>query len=378
MSSFKINVHTMNNVMDSAEQLETVLQQTADSVYSVKRNLLAQIQQREQIDHRLLSTANQLMAQRQSLGRVINVGRQAARLYQENEERLLQSTENQKSKIDISKINAFFPRRDDWVPIITPPSFEELIRKILYPPTFLTGYVLRYLNDHPSDSLVSGEIGASLGPTIAAKASGDLLGYKLKNSAKAEWNFQKREAGISAKSKLEIYGARGEASLNSGVINNSVQGQLLTGAVTGKVSATLFKDGRLDPSLEAKVSAGGNVVSGKIDQTVGSDDFNYHAGAKGELLTAEAKAGISISKDGVEASAGAEAYVAKGEVSGGFTLFGIRFDASLEGKAGGGGLKAGGSVGKDSVSGELGAGLGFGGGIKIKIDWSNAFWKKWR
>lgn len=89
MSEFKIRVQDLYGIMDSTEALEAVLQQAADGVQSVKRGLRAQVRQRERIDSRLVSTIQQLEKQRQSVGRIVSVGRQAAGLYQDTERALL-------------------------------------------------------------------------------------------------------------------------------------------------------------------------------------------------------------------------------------------------------------------------------------------------
>jgi len=89
VSEFKVQVQNLYGAMDSMEALETILQQAADGVCSVKRNLRAQVRQRERIDSRLNSTADQLKAQRQSVGRAVSVGRQAAGLYEKTEAQLL-------------------------------------------------------------------------------------------------------------------------------------------------------------------------------------------------------------------------------------------------------------------------------------------------
>lgn len=384
MSEFKVRVQNLYSTMDSMEQLETVLKQSANEVLTIKRNLTAQIRQRERIDNRLVAASNQLGTQGQSVGRAVSVGRQVAALYQENEEHLIQSCSHSEVKPNLpnSKI----------IDIISKLQMIEISPEkltVLGPggqaPSAITSAIdlfpLLWDRFFPSNPLISGEIEGGLnffGIDVSGKASGEILGYQYKKTSSAEWDTQKGKIGISAKREFELYGAKGEASWNIGnIIHNSAEGELLSGTVSGTIGATLFKDGRLDPSLEAKISAGGSVASGKVEQTVGSDDFNYHSSAKGELLTAEAEAKVSLGKDGIEVSTGAEAYVAKGKISGGFTLFGIKFDATLEGKAGGAGAKVGGSAGPDSVSGEIGAGLGLGVGLKVKIDWSNAFWTKW-
>ena len=89
MSEFKVQVQNLFGAMDSTEQLESILQQAKNSVISVKRNLRAQIRQRERIDSRLTAIAEQLGTQRQSVGRAVSTGRQIAGFYQETEQMLL-------------------------------------------------------------------------------------------------------------------------------------------------------------------------------------------------------------------------------------------------------------------------------------------------
>ena len=151
-------------------------------------------------------------------------------------------------------------------------------------------------------------------------------------------------------------------------------------AAEGEIAATMYKDGKLDPRFAAVAAAGANVVSGSINSKIGNDQFDVHSKASGELLGAHAEAGVQIGKVkykdengneveayGAQATVGAEAYLAKGEVSGGFKIFGYDIDFSLEGKAGGAGVKAGVTATTGGIEGELGAGLGLGLGIKFHI-----------
>ena len=82
MSDFKVQVQTLYGIMDTTEQLEFALQQAAEGVYAVKRNLLAQVRQRERIDSRLNTAAQSLKTQQKSIGRAVSAGRQVAALYE--------------------------------------------------------------------------------------------------------------------------------------------------------------------------------------------------------------------------------------------------------------------------------------------------------
>ena len=153
------------------------------------------------------------------------------------------------------------------------------------------------------------------------------------------------------------------------------------------MGCTLFSDGELSPQITAKVKAGVNAAEGSFSTTTGNDNINYHASGHGKVLSAEASGEASLGKIvstdasgnqtvsyGVKAEAGAEAYLAQGEISGGFSLFGVKVDLGLGGKAGGAGVKAGGSITTNGVEGSIGAGLGLGADISLKIDWSGFRW----
>jgi hypothetical protein len=126
------------------------------------------------------------------------------------------------------------------------------------------------------------------------------------------------------------------------------------------------------------------VAKGEENLEIGNDDFNAHEKATGELLGAKAEVSAGIGKVsykddngnittglGVTGKVGAEAYVAQGKISGGFTVFGIKIDLGAEGKAGGAGVHAGGAITTGGVNGSIGAGLGLGAGLSINIDWSD-------
>ena len=83
------------------------------------------------------------------------------------------------------------------------------------------------------------------------------------------------------------------------------------------------------------------------------------------------EAGAIDGEIGVEAKVGAEAYLAKGELSGGVSVFGIDIDVGVSGTAGGVGASAEGSVTTGGVSGSIGGSFGLGAGLELSIDWSD-------
>lgn len=161
---------------------------------------------------------------------------------------------------------------------------------------------------------------------------------------------------------LEAEGSYGFASGNAGLEVGSADATLEGGAV-------LFDNGTIDPNLYAKAEVSGSVLTGELDGTLGSEDYNVHGGLEGEVLTADASAEVQIGTDGIAAEAKAHAAVVEGEASVGFTLFGISVDATVEGDALS--IGAGGSIGVTDDEFELGAKLSalLGVGIKLRLSW---------
>lgn len=225
--------------------------------------------------------------------------------------------------------------------------------------------------------------GKLLGINTSGTAKGDLIGGSVKGKTSAKWDTKKGE--ISATGQVDANGhlAEGELSGNIGYLNGSVKAGIGVAAATGSVGATLFKNGKLSPKLQAKAEGSVSAASGEAKVSVGTDENNIHAKASGDLGKAKAEASVGVgmvstkNADGEEKTAfGAEgkfevgAYAAEGKISGGLTIFGIKVDASIKGKAGGVGAEVGGSVTTNGVSGTIGAAFGLGGGVEISVDWS--------
>lgn len=239
------------------------------------------------------------------------------------------------------------------------------------------------------DGAVIGNAGTFNVGAVSMGWSGGLLGYGTEFSVESKWKPDEGEASLEAKFEGDVALAEGSLSYRYGALSSELSGKVLTAGVSGTLSASLFKNGRLSPGITLKGEASAFVLQGEASRTLGTEDTNIHAKAEGDLLTASANAQVGIGEVtitnedgstttgyGAQASVGAEAYVAKGKVSGGFTIFGIEFNASVEGKAGGAGVTAGAGVTTEGVSGKLGAGLGLGAGIEFSIDWSGFKWPK--
>ncbi len=206
---------------------------------------------------------------------------------------------------------------------------------------------------------------------------------EAKNSSGASWDVKSGDVHAEFGGKVSFSGVDGEISGNIGAGKGTLEGSIGNASAQGSIGLTLFSGGQFAPAIYGEAKAKANVAQGKVSGQIGEDDSNVHVAAEGTLLGAEAEAkfqaGKIVEEDGtvnygVEGKVGAEAYVAEGSVSGGFTLFGIKIDATVDGKAGGAGAKAGGKVTGGAAEGELGLGLGLGVGVKIKIDWTNFKW----
>jgi len=232
------------------------------------------------------------------------------------------------------------------------------------------------------DAAVNGEF---LGIGAGAGVSGALLSYKTNGEAKAEMDFEKGNVGAKANVGAEFHGAEAGAEAHFGDYA-SANAKVSAGNVSanGEIAATLFEDGKLSPRIAAGVGAAASVLAGSASAKVGNDIIGANASASGEVLAAHAEAEAAVGKItykdkngkevegyGVKATAGAEAYLAHGKVSGGLKLFGYDVSLSLEGKAGGAGAKAGFTASTGAVSGEIGAGLGLGIGLGFNISKSS-------
>lgn len=177
--------------------------------------------------------------------------------------------------------------------------------------------------------------------------------------------------------------ASGTASGSGDNWNASGNYQFLTGGVRGTIESGWTRDDVFDPHIHVSGKIGGSAVTASGNAKYGNDDYYAFADGKGDLLHVEGRAnadvgrmelehadGTTSTEYGVSGEIGGEAYLAGGEVNTGFEIGGIRFTIGAEGYAGGIGASASGKVTTGGVSGSLGVGAGFGGKLKISVDWS--------
>lgn len=244
-----------------------------------------------------------------------------------------------------------------------------------------------------SDSVISGSLSGAttiFGTVASGTISGSFLGYDVSGKKGIKWKIDPKtgklkDASAEISGDASVYGAKGSAEGKYGMLSGAVSGSLLNAGVHGAIGASLFKDGKLSPSVSAELKAKANVAEGEAKAQFGDKNNNAHVKASGEVLGASAeasgKAGVITYKDeagneirtiGAQGKVGAEAYAAQGSISGGITIFGVKIDASVSGKAGGAGVSASGQVTANGASGSIGAGLGLGAGLSISVDWSGA------
>lgn len=227
--------------------------------------------------------------------------------------------------------------------------------------------------------------GECFGISTSVTAEGELIGGSVKTKSKATYDIKDKDFDIEKSVTAEGHLAKGSLSGSLGICKGEIEGTVGSVSATGSVGVSLYKDGVFSPAISAEIKAKAVAVEGEAKVTVGDDEYNAHAKAEGSLLIAEAEAsgrvgmityedevtGQKITAAGAQGKVGAEAYLAEGKISGGFTIFGIDIDIGVSGKAGGAGVKAEGRATVGGISGEIGAGFVLGFGFKVSIDWSD-------
>ena len=222
---------------------------------------------------------------------------------------------------------------------------------------------------------------------VTGTAEGDVLGFSTK-TYNGKWKTSEKDgkidSGATVGMELEGHLAQGKHTFDvNGLLHREIKGTVGSVSAEGTAGVTLYKDGKLSPALQAKLKAEAVGLKGSIEDRVGTEDYNYHAKASGSVGVAKAEASVGLGRItytdkegnqhtewGAQAKAGAEAYVAEGKVSGGYTIMGIKVDVGVSGKIGGAGASAGGQATTSGFSGKAGLGAGVGAGIEINVDWS--------
>lgn len=231
------------------------------------------------------------------------------------------------------------------------------------------------------DALYEAAIGTSgaglFGISHSSKDTVKLLDVSSKFEDKTKWSKKDGDLKIGMEGSVEVKGGMVKHEEKYGIFSSETELDAFKVSGSAGVFCALFDNGKFTPGAGIEGKIGGSVLSGKQKYKAGTDDVNVSVAVTGSALSAEAKGSAKagmIKKDGryvfgVEASGEAGAYLAKGEIKGGFELFGIKVDTKIKGSIGAG---AEGEI-KTSADGlKIGAGLSalIGAGLELEINWS--------
>lgn len=360
MSSFEVNLSKLRKHSSDINEVNKILNSLKQQIEKCNRNLSSCLSYNSyaNIKKSLLSTSNDLQKQIVHL-KSLSLGLSNVANTYSNTESQIKST-----RISFMNKNEMFKK-----------SILELING-------------GSINGRIIPSLFAGSSFA-LGNLASGKISGGLFEYDVNGNAKVKWKKNEDGSWEDASAEIEgsasFHGAKGSVEVNVGALSGSASASLLNASVNGAIGASLFKDGKLAPSVSAELKGKVNVAEGEVKAQYGDKYNNAHIKASGEVLGASAEAsgsagvityknsnGETVKAIGVQGKVGAEAYAAQGSISGGVSILGVKIDVSATGKAGGAGASASGQVTSNGASGSIGAGLGLGGGLAVAVDWSGA------
>lgn len=387
MASTKIDIGAVIGLSHTVSDAKTTITNVKSSFNSTRKQIDGKIMNRKNLANRFRSVYNALGAIESKVSRIKTTVENGANRYRDTDQTVLGWSNDIVENFFVSSVvgvgsgaisqaalefEQIGRNGEDASTVNTESTFEQVLKDDWK----MEGAVL--------SGAVTGS-GEFLGVNASGTVSGELLGGSVTTKSKATWDLQEKDADIEKSITAEGHLAKGSLAGNYGILGGKIEGAVGTVSATGSIGVSLFKDGKLSPALEASLKAKAAVAEGEAEVKLGNDEFNGHVSADGTVLGAEAEisggvgmitytdeaTGKTKTEFGARGKAGAEAYVAEGSISGGFTVFGIKIDVGVSGKAGGAGVSAEGRVTTGGVSGEIGAGLGLGLGLKLSIDWSN-------
>lgn len=401
MSEILVKTNIMTQCVSSEQAMMKKLNSLAGEIERVQRNLSFNVKSRARISSQLSSLSKVTQRNADRMSSLASVLSNAAGTYSSTEKRISGNVNGTSLKKDgnSNASNRLYNIINGFNISDVFPWFMQLLKNMLtkvgkISSTGKNGSTTAWdkLAEGIDSAMFSGAVSASgsiFGYASAISLSGNALGGSASIKGGASWNLDDGDAGANYSVNGEVHAAQGKIAGKIGSLGGDANLTVGKIGASGEVGVTLFKDGKLNPSIEAGLSAEAKGLEGEGNIKLGSEDNNLHGKAEGTLFGAEANAsagagkityensnGKTVSGYGVKGEVGAEAYLAEGKLSGGFNLFGVEIDASVSGKAGGAGAEAGGHITTNGVSGKIGAGLGVGGGVEINIDWSNFSLKK--
>ncbi len=195
-----------------------------------------------------------------------------------------------------------------------------------------------------------------------------------------EWNDDDDNVRFYRENEAFFHGISGKVDIKFDDFSGSGEINAFNGTASSAIYAEIMEDGNFNPKVGVKGEAKGNILEGDISGQIGNEEFNTHGELEGVLVGGEASGEVSLgdlgedekgrTKYGLKVSGGAEAYLAKGEARGGFTIFGIDVDYVISGKAGAAGIKAGGEISNQGIYIDAGLAALLGLEGEVSIDWS--------
>lgn len=368
MPDILIKGDAAKNQVDEEKQLQTNLDEIAERITDVKRNLRFKIKASEQIGSQLEQLINTVERYSKDMGLLSTALSHSIEDYNKTENRIILHT-SLRNSTGVGDTNS---------------SANKGMGNSLNPNADNRGFFEQLMQDGKVErsafSMSNQYTGSIFGISTGIGATRNFLSYGAKIGKEASYNITKGEVGASAKAALEGYLYKGEIKGNVGLLSDKFTNTVESVSIGAEASANLMKDNKFQPTLGIKAFTEGKGITVGDEVQLGWDKYNTHTSAEGTLGYGKAEAGIGIGdlgldkagnhQYGVEAKAGAEASLLKGEIKSGVTICGIKIDAGVEGKVISVGAEAGASIKNKSFSANAGVSDVLGAEVKLNVDWS--------
>lgn len=384
MGQFSIKWAEVNTQADSERNWAAELAEIADDIRSVKNNLRWKVAAEAGIKSRLAKASDRAEDCRKGMQQMNSALTNALYRYESSEKKILYYSDG---KILLKDIGDMASKIAETVkPFVIPGIMgiaPGLARELLKETVGRWGIEDTGSDTYEDDGKYKVEYDASLEKGTfehtwgisKTTASGNLVGGYAEAEFENHWNTQlgTLTGALGGSAGLGVYLAHGE--LENRIGTDALHLDTNIGATLGgaDVSAEAGIKVGVDGGCEAKAELGAEayVAKGDVSYKLGSDQVYAYADAEGALVGADASAGagVKVTPEGVEASAKleAEAYLAKGEIKGGYNLFGIDIGVSAEGMVG---VQAEAGASVSAKGFEIDLGLGPIGGT-LTVDASN-------
>lgn len=383
MEEFRVRSSSVRQAMQQLDAYQGFLSDRSSEIDAVRRQLRGKISHHEAIGSRLRTISDTVDSLQDTMRMMSHCLERADYYYQRAEDRITGQSNPVKEALGLLLTGA------EQKHVFSAFGIGGSLTGSL---SFLDG---EWHHDEETGGFRGGGSGAVATGSLTAKygdfegdATAKILSGEYSYYANAQANKENIGASIGGNAEGSVYRVDAEGRLFDGFVKNSTGISMLTGAAAARAGAHLMKDGSLRYSgIYASAEASGSVLHGSNRTQIGTEKNYRFTEVEGDVLAAEASAGIGfgyLGTDsggaevyGVQAQAGAEAYLAKGTVHSGYSIFGIEVDVGLTGKVGGAGAEIGGGVTNQGLDLSAGLGLGAGVGIDVSIDWTNASWPSW-